>query len=106
MSDFDPRPINPHPSRDVSQLPAIPPQMPTAIGTPLPAAPWIETNENKGGFNFIGFLHALRRRWLLGLGLGHAARLDHRRPAVAAGADQVRGVRADSCPSQSGTDVA
>ncbi len=68
MSDFDPRPINP--SRDFNQLPAIPPQMSTAIGTPLPAAPWIETTEDKSGFNFISFLHSLRRRWLLGLGLG------------------------------------
>ena len=70
MSDFESRPINPTPARDFSQLPVTLSPGPQMIGTPLPAAPWIESQENKGGFNFVGFLHSLRRRWLLGLGVG------------------------------------
>jgi capsular exopolysaccharide synthesis family protein len=53
-----------------SQLPALPQQMPPALGNTLPAAPWFESNEPKGGFNFLSFLHSMRRRWLLGVGLG------------------------------------
>lgn len=70
MSDFDPRPLPPQSSQMPSQLPALAQHMPPALGTPLPAAPWIESTEPKGGFNFISFLHSMRRRWLLGVGLG------------------------------------
>ncbi len=71
MSDYDPRPTNhEHPSTPV-QLPAIPGQNGNgAIGMPLPAAPWIDGGESKEGFNFLGFLHSLRRRWIAGLGIG------------------------------------
>ncbi len=70
MSDFDPRPLDPNFANAPHQLPALAPQLPPSMGTPLPAAPWFDTNETKSGFNFISFLHSLRRRWLLGLGLG------------------------------------
>jgi capsular exopolysaccharide synthesis family protein len=62
--------MNPTPSREAGQLPALQSPASTAMGMPLPAAPWIETSESKAGFDFVGFLHSLRRRWLLGMGLG------------------------------------
>ncbi len=70
MSESDPRPVNPQASVEPHQLPAIPPPQPGDLGVPLPASPWIDGNESRGGFDFTAFLHALRRRWLSGLGYG------------------------------------
>ncbi len=70
MSDSDPRPVNPPAPTEFHQLPAIPQPAPGALGVPLPAAPWIDTNERQAGFNFAAFLHSLRRRWLSGVGIG------------------------------------
>lgn len=71
MSEFDPRPVD---SNETSEhrLPAVPAaNIGEPIGQPLPAAPWIDGEEKQhGGFNFMSFLHSLRRRWLLGVGLG------------------------------------
>src|SRR5687768_9553219 len=71
MSDIEPRPVSPNVPVDSSQqLPAVPRMAPAPLGMPLPAAPWMDVNEKKDGFNFAGFFHSLRRRWLLGLGIG------------------------------------
>ena len=70
MSDSDPRPVNPPAPTEPHQLPAIPQPAPGALGVPLPAAPWIDTSERQGGFDFSAFLHSLRRRWLSGVGIG------------------------------------
>ena len=70
MSESDPRPVNSPASIEPHQLPAIPQPAPGALGMPLPAAPWIDTADKNEGFNFAGFLHSLRRRWLSGLGIG------------------------------------
>ncbi len=67
MSENDSRPIEP---QLPGQVPAVTPDRGGAIGTPLPAAPWVDTTESKEGFNLTGFLHSLRRRWLAGLGFG------------------------------------
>lgn len=70
MSDSDPRPLNPPAPTEPHRLPAIPQPAAGALGAPMPAVPWIDTNERQGGFNFAAFLHSLRRRWLTGLGIG------------------------------------
>lgn len=65
MSQFDPRPVA---TRETGQVPAIPRMNPP--GLPAPPMPWMDAAEKKEGFNFIAFLHSLRRRWLLGTGIG------------------------------------
>ena len=52
------------PAISVAQVPA--PQM----AMPAPPAPWADSAAKKEGFDIGGFLHSLRRRYLLGLGLG------------------------------------
>lgn len=65
MSEFDPRPVAP---RDAGQVPALTRFSPP--GMPAPPMPWMDAAEKKEGFNFVAFLHSLRRRWLLGAGIG------------------------------------
>ncbi len=69
MSDFESRPVAPSP-RDAGQVPTIARANPQLPGNILPPVPWMDAKEGKEGFDFMGFLHSLRRRWLLGLGLG------------------------------------
>jgi len=61
----------PSDSGDSKQLPAIPahPQT-TAVGLPMAGAPWPFMQESGEGINLVAFLHALRRRWLVGGGVG------------------------------------
>ncbi|MCA9167118.1 MAG: hypothetical protein KDB23_05600, partial [Planctomycetales bacterium] len=70
MSDFDPRPSHAIPARDGNYLPATVSPANVPMGMPMSAAPWMDSSEPKSGFNIISFLHSLRRRWLMGLGLG------------------------------------
>jgi hypothetical protein len=53
-------------------LPAVPNTFPAggAMGAPLPTAPWMDFDRKKEGFSLPAFLHALRRRWIVGLALG------------------------------------
>ena len=70
MSDNGPRPVNPQIPSDQSALPAVTNETIGAIGNPMPPAPWMEAKESSEGFNFAGFMHSLRRRWLAGIGFG------------------------------------
>ena len=70
MSESDPRPVNPHASANLDSVARNSPARPWALGMPLPASPWVDAEENREGFDFIGFLNSLRRRWLSGLGIG------------------------------------
>lgn len=65
MSEYDPRPVAP---RETGQVPALARMNPPSL--PVPPMPWMDTTEKKEGFNFVAFLHSLRRRWLLGTGIG------------------------------------
>lgn len=68
MSNQIPSPAAQNPSTvpaiSVAQVPAAPAAM------PMPPAPWADASNKKEGFDIAGFLHSLRRRYLLGLGLG------------------------------------
>ena len=68
MSNQIPSPAAQNPSTvpaiSVAQVPAAPAPM------PMPPAPWADSSTKKEGFDIAGFLHSLRRRYLLGLGLG------------------------------------
>ncbi|MDG2384205.1 MAG: polysaccharide biosynthesis tyrosine autokinase [Pirellulaceae bacterium] len=70
MSDNGPHPVDPQMPSENRALPAITQEPVGAIGNPMPVAPWMETKESNDGFNFSGFLHSLRRRWLAGVGFG------------------------------------
>ena len=53
-----------------TKLPAVADPSANTLGTPGAPPPWMATEEQKDGFDIGGFLHSLRRRWIIGLGLG------------------------------------
>ena len=63
----------PGPTTNSESLPTLA-QSNTTIASPgmppMPAAPWMDSAEKKEGFDLGSLLHSLRRRWLVGLGLG------------------------------------
>jgi capsular exopolysaccharide synthesis family protein len=54
------------------RLPVVPTAAPPggSLGMPLPPPAWMDVDRKKDGFNVAAFIHSLRRRWIVGLGLG------------------------------------
>ena len=53
-----------------TKLPVVSDPNANTLGSPGAPPPWMMGEEEKEGFDIGGFLHSLRRRWIIGLGLG------------------------------------